>query len=496
MTERVDVAVVGAGIGGLTAAILLGAAGLRVLVIERGSRVGGKAGMQIIDGIEVDTGPSLLTLPGVFEQVFAAAGRDFHRVVELVRPQPAFHYAFADGTDLWLHHDPELSAAAVGHCLSAAAGQEFRDYLAHARAIWEAAAPHFVFAEAPRMGRLLELGPSRWARFTRVDALSRLEQGIGRRVRDPRLRDLFRRFATYSGSDVRQAPGTLACIAHVELVLGAYGVKGGLHALALALEEAARAVGVEFAFRSTVEEVLLERGAVVGVRIDDQVEVRTPHVVLNADADAIGAGLFGDELQRAHGRVPSGASSMSAYTGIVRARRRRGRSAHTVLFPADYSSEFVDIFDHARVPRTPAIYVCALEPAHGRAGWEEDEPLFVMINAPALSAFGAYEPSDAIRTRVLQALLARGQIQAGDEMVWWRTPGDLAREFPGSRGALYGAAFHGPWAAFRRPDNESECVKGLFLASGSAHPGGGVPLAAQSGKQAAAAILRQRGGLT
>jgi 1-hydroxycarotenoid 3,4-desaturase len=489
---RVDVVVVGAGIGGLTAAIYLGAAGLGVRVIERGARVGGKAGVQVIDGVEVDTGPSLLTLPGVFEHVFAAAGREFSRAVELLQPTPAFRYVFADGTDLCLDHDLDASLSAVARCLSPRAASELRQYLDRARGIWEVAAPEFVFAPAPRLRTLAGLGPHRLSRFARIDALSSLERGITRTVVDPRLRDVLRRFATYSGSDVRHAPGTMACITHVELALGAFGVRGGLHALAAALEQAARAVGVEFEFGRSVREVRVSGSAAVGVCLEDGNELDASEVVLNADAGALRAGLFGEPIRRIYDRRSVGTPSMSAYTGIIRAKRRKGRSPHTVLFPPDYLQEFVEIFDRGRTPTDPAIYICALEAAHGRRGWAEHEPLFVMINAPAVSSRREPDSAEQVRDGLLRSLVERGQIERADELVWWRTPDDLAREFPGSQGALYGEAFHGPWAAFRRPGSEVSGIDGLYLASGSGHPGGGVPLAAQSGKQAAEAILRER----
>ena len=182
---------------------------------------------------------------------------------------------------------------------------------------------------------------------------------------------------------------------------------------------------------------------------------------------------------------------MSGWTALYRARREASpRPAHEVLFPQQYLSEFVDIFDRDDAPHDPTVYICAQESCHGRRGWEHDEPLFVMANAPAEPAHAsrASEVWEGLAGRVAQRLTAAGRLQADDQRVWQRTPADLAQQFPGSRGALYGLASNSPFSAFWRPPNEAKRVPGLYLASGSAHPGGGMPLAMLSGIAAARAF--------
>ena len=180
---------------------------------------------------------------------------------------------------------------------------------------------------------------------------------------------------------------------------------------------------------------------------------------------------------------------MSAWTAVARARRQPARAAHTVFFPVRYEQEFEDIFDRHRMPSDPTVYCCAQEPAHGIRGWADEEPVFVMVNAP--SAGRAVLPAsfaEPIRRRLVDAEFFTER----DGFVWERTPADLAQRFPESDGSLYGAASHGWSAAFRRPPNRVDGVAGLYLASGSAHPGGGVPLAIQSGREAARLALRDR----
>lgn len=483
---------IGAGIGGLSAAIALAAAGERVRVLERTALPGGKVGVRVLEGVEVDTGPSLLTLPGTLDDLFRLAGTSLSDQLSLRSHEPAFRYLFADGTRLYTFASTEATLASVRETLGAAAESELASFLAYARRIWEAAAPRFVFGPAPE-ATLAELSGSGIPDLFRIDALRTMRGAIRSRVRSAPLSKVLLRFATYNGSDPRRAPATLNCISWVELGLGGWGVEGGMYEIVRALVRVAESLGVELEYATDVEDIVLGgEGDVRGVRSRDGREWPTRTVVGNAEA----AHVLGELLPPHARQAQEGEPSMSAWTGIVRARRPAAegaepRAAHTVLFPGDYQAEFASIFDARRSPAAPAAYVCAQEACHGRIGWPEDEPCFVMANAPAAEA--SPDSWEKLGERALARLTAAGMLAAGDRLLWSRTPADLAADFPGSGGALYGAASNGPWAAFRRPPNRVRAVPGLYLASGSAHPGGGVPLCVLSGRAAAAAALEDLG---
>lgn len=486
------VAVVGAGLGGLSAAIHLAAAGHRVTVLEGADQVGGKAGTVELPGgrssvaVEADTGPSLLTLPHVFDDVFRAAGSSLEDEVDLIRLSPAFRYLWPDGTALDLHHDPRDSTDAVRDALGADAAEDFARFLEYAAGIWEVAAPHFVEGPAPSVGRL-----ARHLRaLPRIDPLRSMQGAIERRVRSPHLRDVLMRYATYNGSDPRRAPATLLCIAHVDLTLGGLGVRGGVAAVVRALARVARRLGVEIRCGSWVERVHAAAGRVQGVVVDGRV-VRADAVVINADVAHLKDNLLPD--RRTPGR--GGAPSTSAWNGILRARRGAPRAPHTVLFPERYEDEFADLFDHDRPPRAPTVYLCAQSRAHARDGWEDHEAVFLMVNAPAEPEVGRRDPAvwRTVRETVEARLRAHGLWGDDDALVWSRTPADLAARFPGSRGALYGAASTARLAAFKRPPNRVRAWPGLYLASGTAHPGGGMPLCVLSGRAAARALVSDLG---
>jgi phytoene desaturase len=491
LPERTDIIVVGGGMGGLAAAVRLGAAGKRVLLLEAADQLGGKIGTETIDGVAFDTGPSVLTLPDILDGVLRLAGlrvgHDDSADLQLVSPTPAFRYRFNDGAILDVCVAVEDTLASVQRSLGDDAARELRAFLGYAQGIWDASRDDFVFGPAPTMFDLVRLGMTRPFDMLKVDPLSSMKGAIERRVTSPALRQLLLRYATYNGSDPLTAPATLNCIAHVELSLGGFGVRGGMASVRDVLHEACRRVGVDVRTGMPVARLIEEGGRVVGVVVGDTA-VRADAVVVNADV----AWLREVGLPAVDRALPKPAPlSMSGATMVLRARRRRGeqgRVAHEVLFCQDYAAEFDDIFRRRRGPRDPTIYLCAQELAHGRAGWPEHEPLFVMINLPALDD-GVTDDGDALLDAAKTRLVDTGLIDEDDREVWRRSSTGLATRFMGSRGSLYGAASNTRASAFSRASNAVHAKPGLFLASGSAHPGGGVPLCVQSGLLAADAVL-------
>lgn len=488
--EILDVVVVGGGLGGLSAAIALAAAGKRVRLYEQAT-LGGKLGTVTVDGVAFDTGPSLFTLPDVAGAVVSRAGRRLEDLVTLVRPRPAFRYHFTDAPSLDIFVDLEETLASVRDTLGPKDADELRRFLAAARRTWEASRDHFVLAPAPTLTKMASLSLFSPRLLMDIDPRRNMIEAINATVRSSALRRILYRYATYNGSDHRRAPATLNCIAHVELGLGAYGVKGGMRALVEALVGLARDLGVELLEGSGVDGLVVERGVVAGVDVGGRVEPARA-VVVNADV----GWLRKASPASARALPRPGEPSMSGVNAVLRARRSDGRVAHEVFFSADAAREARQIFDERTVPEEPTVYLCAKEKAHAAPGWADDEPVFVMVNAPAMTPDRRATSADdeACLARGIERARQRGLLAADDAVVWSRTAAGLAARFPGSDGSLYGAASNDRRAAFQRPRNHVERMPGLYLASGSAHPGGGVPLCLQSGLLAADAVLASTPG--
>jgi 1-hydroxycarotenoid 3,4-desaturase len=482
----VDVLVVGGGVAAMSAAALAARSGLRVRLLEANSRLGGKAGSIFVDGAELDTGPSVLTLPHVLHELFDQVELPVEERFELVELNPGFRYLFPGGGALLVYHDLERTLASVEVTLGSRARDELRAYLNYTRQIWEAAAPHFVFNQAPSVGRLLTGGLATIGAALKIDPWRTLSKAIGSFVKTPELVALLKRYATYCGSDARSAPATLGCIAHVELELGGFGVRGGMRRVVDALERCLTRSGVEVVLAERVSELQFAGDRVNGAR--------TANGVHEAHAVIVGADPW-QWLPQFPKKSQMGTPfvrSMSAYNAIFHSSATHPELApHTVIFPTDYDQEFANIFDDQIVPQDPTVYVCAQDRCHLTRSFPSGEPLFTMVNAPAIPESSRHSAADSehVRELVRSRLSKLNILERQDRCLWERNPAHLADEFPGSSGALYGPASNTMGSAFQRLPNQLKDFPGLFVASGAAHPGGGVPLAVQSGKLAARLVL-------
>ncbi|MFZ4807178.1 MAG: 1-hydroxycarotenoid 3,4-desaturase CrtD [Hyphomicrobiaceae bacterium] len=497
------VAIVGAGIGGLSAAAVLAARGAEVTVYESAARPGGKMRQIEIGGLPIDAGPTVFTMRWVFDELFAATG---HRLDDLVRLLPVTtlaRHAWNERERLDLYADTRRSADAI----AAFAGPgEARGYLAFceaARRTYTALQRTFLTAEQPSMpGLVARMGMSGLRNFTHANPMASLWSELGRYFKDPRLRQLFGRYATYVGSSPFEAPATLMLIAHVEQD-GVWLVEGGMHRIAAALAAVVEDLGGRIHYGTQVAGISTADGAANGVVLADGERIAAEAVVFNGDAAALAKGLLGAEARRAlpgHGEPPR---SLSAMTWVMRADASGfPLLRHSVFFSQDYQAEFAALVAGRRMPDDPTVYICAQDRTD-QDGPPDASPerLLCLINAPATgdspaaSAHAAwFEPRETDRCleRMTRRLAACGlSLDTTPARTIATTPRGFDRLFPGSGGALYGRASHGWMASFQRPGARTK-IKRLYLAGGSVHPGAGVPMAALSGRLAAESLLKDR----
>ena len=487
------VVVIGAGIGGLVAALQLAATGLDVLVLERAETPGGKLRAVVAGGARIDSGPTVFTLRPVFEEIFAAIGESLDDHLTLQPLERLARHAWGAHDRLDLFADAERSAEAIGELAGPEEAAGYRAFCARARRIYGTLEPRFIRVERPSLLTLsLAYGPGGLLDVMRISPYTRLWQALGQHFRDERLRQLFGRYATYSGCSPFRAPATLMLIAHVEQQ-GVWAVEGGMARIAAVLAQLAAARGARFRYSTEVAEVLVEGGRAAGVRLACGERIEAASVVVNADLGALGSGRLGAAAARAAPRAHRATRTMSALTWSMRAETEGfPLLRHNVFFSDAYAAEFDDVFRRRVLPGSPTVYVCAQDRGGGEAvATGGPERLFCLVNAPSN---GDTHPFSAAEIRQCEertfSLLSRCglQVRPCPDSTVVTTPADFERMFPGMGGALYGRALHDPFASFRRPGSRSR-LPGLYLAGGSTHPGPGLPMAALSGRLAAASLL-------
>lgn len=484
-----NVAVIGAGIGGLSAAIHLALAGFRVQVFEQNPQVGGKMGEIRAAGFRWDTGPSVITMRHVFADLFRKAGRRLEDYLTLLPVEPLTRYFYPDGVVFDASRDlPRMLAQITALDERDAAG--YLAFLAYAAEIHRVSGPVFIYDRPPAPGSFLKVPPRD---YLKIDPFRKMQPAIRSFIRSPHLRQLLGRFATYVGASPYLAPATLNVIAHVELNGGVWYPQGGVYTIARGLAQLAQELGVEIHTGCPVERVEVKAGKAVGIVPAGGTFQPADAVVANVDVATayrrlLPEGSVPEKRVRRWTRAEPSGSGFVLLLGVEGESRQLAH--HNIFFSSDYRREFEDIFTRHLPPDEPTIYLATTSKTdrdHAPPGCEN---WFVLVNAPpAGPEFDWTTQAVAYRERILARLVEFG-LDVRDRILYeqFLTPLDLAERTGAWRGALYGQSSNARLAAFRRPHNRCPDVAGLYFAGGTTHPGGGVPMVALSGKVAAGLI--------
>lgn len=499
--------VIGAGIAGLAAALRLSDfardTGREVLVLERHSAPGGKMRTLPSAAGPVDAGPTVLTMRHVFDDLFAQASTRLEDHITLIPQSILARHWWPDGSSLDLHADPDASAAAIRKFAGPKAEKEFHAFSKRAAQLYRAFDGPMMQAPEPSLPAVTSHVMRNPSLISAMAPQSSLAEMLSRQFSDPRLAQLFGRYATYVGGSPYRSPAILALIWQAEAA-GVWCVKGGMHNLARAIAALAAQRGVRFQYDAHVSRIEAKAGQVHAVHLQDGTRIAAETVLFNGDPRALATGAVGADVCGVAAPTRSAARSLSAQVWSF-AAKPSGLDLvhHNVFFCTDPRAEFVAL-EAGQQPTDPTLYICAEDRGQDTAP-PPLERFEIIANAPpvlrpdqpadhsqtqnqSLAPMITPEDFSICQTRTFQTLARFGltfQTLPGPEAL--TTPEGFNRLFPASTGSLYGQSPHGMMAAFQRPTARTK-IKGLYLAGGGTHPGAGVPMATLSARHAAAAI--------
>jgi phytoene desaturase len=494
---RKRVAIIGSGLGGLSSALLLSKKGFDVKVFEANSKPGGKANSLRLNNFRFDTGPSLITMPFVLEEVFKEAGYKLSDYLKLIRLDIICKYFYADGTVIIAFGDLEKFAEEIEN-KTIDTSSSIKDYLDYCKKIYDLTTDIFLLNSLTNIKNLFSANSFKsLLNFKSIDVFRTVDGANKSFFKDQKTIQLFNRYATYSGSNPYVAPATLNTIQHVEYGIGSYICEGGVYRIVEVFLELCKESGVEFIFNTKVKKITLGNNRVSGIEYQNENKETMVEdfdlVISNADVNSTYKNLLGDTTSSAAKRYDSLEPSLSAivfYWGVEGSYPEL--ETHNIIFSTDYRKEFDEIFEMKKCPTDPTIYIYISSKSNNSDAPDGYENWFVLVNAPYISGQYWKEEINLTRERVIKKINSFLKIDLNTLIIEEEvlTPEKIESQTGSRLGSIYGISSNSRSAAFLRQQNKSKKYKGLYFCGGSAHPGGGIPLVLLSGKLAAEEICK------
>jgi diapolycopene oxygenase len=485
------VVVIGAGLGGISAAISLATEGFPVALYEKNPRIGGKLNVAEKGGYHFDLGPSIIILPHLFRRLFEHAGKRMEDYVQLDRLEPQWRSFWEDGTVLDLFSDTALMEAELNRLPGGGTG--YFEFLEYSRNLYRVAEESYL--ERGADGPLEVFRGHNPVKLLRdLDAFATMDEGVGRYVREPHLRNMLDFFVKYIGSSSFDAPAMLNLLPWSQLAYGLFYVRGGMYNLARGYERLLRELDVEIHCDTEVVEITHRDRRVDGVRLADGTHVPADLVVSNMEVVPAYQRLLRDDglLTKAYERIfEPAASGIVVHLGLDTTYPQLRH--HNFFFSRDQFHHFEQIHRRKELPDDPTIYlVCPTrtDPAVAPAGRD----LIKILPHIPYRQDPPYTAADytALKERVYDKLERMGLTDLRRHIVVedMLTPDDLERMYYSTKGAIYGTVSHRLKNFALKAPKRSARYRGLYFVGGSINPGGGTCMVVLCGQKVRDLILR------
>ena len=487
--EKEKIIIVGAGIGGLVSSLLLSDQGMDVVVIDKNKEVGGKLRSIPSEDGPIDAGPTVLTLIDIFVEIFSQAKLDIFNELDLFKDPYLARHWWPDGTKLDLFCDHNRNLENIESVFGSQSASDFNFFHKDCKKLFNSFDKSLLKNKLPT---IFFTKPSFLKNIHNIVRIlgkpSTFSQKLSRYFEEPKLKQLFGRYATYVGASPFNSPSILQLIWFAEFS-GVWRVKGGLHKLALCIKNIAEDRGVNFVLEEEAEKILTDGKRIKGVALKNGAKLDSNFLIFNGDPRGIAKGNLGNDVSQILSRSSVEPRSLSAYVWSF-AAKPKGKNLvhHNVFFNQDYSDEFKKI-SSGRISEDPTLYVCAQEQSIKN---NKNQRYEIIINAPpvSLNKISDKEEYDLCKEITFQKLKKMGLTFHPEPTTKnLTTPANFETLCPGADGSLYGLNPQKMMSTFQRPTTKTK-IKGLYLTGGGVHPGPGLPMAALSGKHAAEMIKK------
>lgn len=492
--ETPTIIVIGAGIGGITAAAYLAREGYQVTVIEKCEQPGGRCGSMVRDGHHFDTGPTLYVMPELYTQTFADLGERIDDHLELRRVDPSYHIHFKDGTNLALTSDLNGMQAQL-EAIEPGSFGGFLRYLSEGYLHYKLSVRHMVKRNFRTPWEFLTL--KNLLLFLRLKTLSNHYENLGKYFSDPRLKIAFGFQNLYMGLSPYEAPALYSLLQYTESADGIWFPIGGMYRIIQALVEIAKKWGVQFTYNTPVDKINIDNRKVYGVTLADGREMLADIVIANADLPYVYRDLLPDDGTTDRlDRKKYGCSTVMFYWGLK--KQYLQLAPHNLFIAGDYRQGFDRIFKDLTVPEEPSFYVHApvrVDPSLAPKGQD------TLVVAVPVGHINDAKPQDWVgikmkaRRSVIQRLDEIGVSDLEEHIKFEEsyTPLDWRSRYNLIKGSTHGLNHNLMQMGYLRPRNRHDRYRNLYFVGASTHPGTGLPTVLVSAQLVAERILKEIG---
>lgn len=483
-TTDKKVVVIGAGLGGMSAAISLAAAGYAVEVFEKNEKVGGKLNLLQAEGFSFDLGPSILTLPHIFEALFARAGKKFADMVPLRALDPQWRNFFEDGTTFDLFFDQEHMREEIRR-FDQASEQGFFDFLQYSKTQYAIIEKGYFQHGLDTISDFMRFYPLRdvW----HFDLLRTMHQGVSRFVNNPKIVDVLDFFIKYVGSSAYAAPGFMNLMPTIQFKYQLWYVDGGMYHIARAMQQVMEELNITLHLNAEVTQILKENSWVKGIQLRTGEQIEADYVISNMETIPAYERLLNEDhtfLKKLEKFEPA-CSGLILDLGV---QRQYPQLAHHNFFFSKHQKEhFSTVFQQKKLPEDPTIYLVAASRTDPTVAPEGCEALKILPHIPYMNEQNPYTREDYAQFKdlILQKLERMGLKDLKKNTIYehmW-TPLDIQQQYYSNKGSIYGVVCD-RWKNFAlKTPKQSSKYPNLFFVGGSVNPGGGMPMVVLCGQK-------------